>query len=247
VSLRGRLQLSPITWIAVALVVAAVIATVVAILSSRLDNWAPNIATEALSIALTITVVERIVRHEERKRKAPLVNRSLHHINAEFGRFVTVVALDYATTHAASYRPIPRDALRLLRQWLDDQHTVDMPHTPLPPDDENLRDQAREFVRQVDQYEHRDREMLEPDLRAAIRDLWGSLQVSLEWERNIPDIGHDALVDAERWSYRTLIASAHAFGEVLRRYAPANLFEVPEYAIEWAEHLRHERLAEESS
>jgi hypothetical protein len=240
--LRRRLRVTAVTRIALTLVAVAAIAAAISIVSSRFDNWAPNIATEALSIAVTVAVVERIV---DRSRKAPLVERTLAHMKAEFARLVVAVALDYASTHRA--RAIPRDALALLRQWLDDQDTADLPHMPLPPDEETLRDQAREFVRQVEQYEHRDKDMLEPDLRAAMRDLWGSLQHSEYWERQM---GHTVapkeLVDPERLSYRALIGSAHAFGEVLRRYAPASLFEVPEYAIEWAEQVRHERFSEDT-
>lgn len=199
--------------------------------------------TESLSIALTVAVVERIVRREETLRKAPRVNRALMHINAEFARFVDAVALDYVATHVEHPRPIPRDRIALLDQWLEDQDRADRPHVPLPPDDETLREQGQEFARQVDQYDHRDRDVLEPELVAAIRDVWSSRQNSIEWERRI---GHTVapleLVDPEALSYRTLVAGARALGEVLRKHAPPILFEIDEDTLQWVASFGSEQL-----
>jgi hypothetical protein len=226
------LRLRPTDWAAIAF---AVLALVLAFLYFRWENsdaqaWLPNIATMFLGLALTVWLVAWIVRREETRRLLPRVGRALAHIQVEFVEFVRAVALDYLTTHAEP-KLLPGDALDVLDLWLHEQRSADLPHLELWPGGFTLRELGLIFVEQVDQYDARDRDVLEPSLIAAIRDLYaaGRRARALEGTTFIsapPHLADTMNLDASERSYAALVSGARAFGEVLRIYAPPAVFDV---------------------
>jgi hypothetical protein len=226
------LRLRPTDWAAVAF---AALAAVLAILYSQWESsdaraWLPNLATMFFGLALTVWLVAWIVRREESRRLLPRVGRALAHIQVEFVEFVRAVALDYLTTHSRP-NPVPRDALDMLDLWLREQESADLPHLELWPGGLTLRELGLIFVEEVDQYDVRDRDVLEPRLIAAIRDLYATGRRARFFEGttfiSAPRHLADAMnLDVRERSYRSLVSGARAFGDVLRIYAPPTVFDV---------------------
>jgi hypothetical protein len=221
-------------------------ALVINLSSDRLDAWAPNAGTEAISVFVTVVVVGAILRREEKRRRGPRVDRALEHIGFELTRLTAATATDYAVTHAAHYRPIPVDALALLDQWLEDQEASDMPRAAGAlwygmEDLGSFFDIACEFAAQVEQYDQRDRDVLEPELVAAIRDLWSTHRRALKVMNTNP-ANRIPLLDYDRQAHRTIVFGARVFGEVLRRHARKQFFVVGEETIKDANEARAARM-----
>jgi hypothetical protein len=208
--------LRPTDWAAIAF---GVLSVLFALLDFAWENaearaWLPNVATMFAGLALTVWLVAWIVRREEARRLLPRVGRALAHIQVEFVEFVRAVALDYLTTHSQP-ETLPPNALDVLDLWLREQASSDLPHLELWPGGLTLRD----------------RDVLEPGLVAAIRDLCaaGRHARALEATTFVGAPRHLARAmnrDSAERSYATLVSGARAFGEALRAYAPPAIFEV---------------------
>lgn len=237
-------SLSPTSWLALALTALGLIFVAVAIAWDWLDAWAPNLATEAFAIALTIAVVERIVRREDRRRLQPRVESAMHALRQEFRRFVDGVTVDYAGTHLHSFRPLPRDALEFLDQWLADKDKQDACHAPRRGDPEQLPlvlHQGIELGKALVHYRELDREVMEPELVRAIDDyIWLGSQHGLLMYR----IAGRGAERAQGYALgdTTIVRGARAFGEVLARHDPLGPLELEDLTRsamkEHSEHLR---------
>lgn len=240
------LRLRPTDWAALAFAALAVLLSALYSLweSSNARAWLPNLATMFFGLALTVWLVAWIVRREESRRLHPRVGRALVHIQVEFVEFVRAVALDYLTTHSRP-RPLPRDALDVLDIWLLEQESADLPHLELWPGGLTLRELGLIFVEEVDQYDARDRDVLEPRLIAAIRDLYASGRRArslasttfISAPRHLAD---SVNLDVREQSYRSLVSGARAFGEVLKIYAPSTVFDVQTDIVALADQMKRE-------
>jgi hypothetical protein len=194
---------------------------IVAIAGDLLDAWAINIATSAFTIAATILVVERIVRHEARERLRPRTELLFGSIGLNFRLFISAVTNDYASTHLATFRAIPADAQAMIEQWLADQEAED--ETRLRFNGETLPMlmlDARRFLSALEGYRERDREVMDPDLVAAIDDLGSGFRTTqgvIQMYRE-----HDAADrrGAERVALDSLMRDVRDFAAVLALYAP---------------------------
>lgn len=226
---------------ALSFVFIAVVLGALAAWGDSLDGWALNLATEALGIAATVLIIERILRIEERRRRAPRVNAALEFMNVEFCAFLDAVAHDYATTHREG--EVPREPFELLDRWLDGQDRADAPHVELWPWGETLRDLGWKFAWYVRQLDYSDRDVLEPDLVAAIRDLHRGVRGTRERLSVLRQGPPPQIAEAvERLSYRAPVRRAREFGMALRRYGYARCT-LPDDEIAFAEEMRTARFA----
>lgn len=161
----------------------AIVALLIWLEWNAADAWMPNVATLALGVAATITVVEWIIRREERLRYEPWRERVLYWLGLDVRMFTDALLLDYAETHIDNYRPIPDDVLVMLDQWTADHAGEDHPrgdlehlgrHGPL------ILLEAENLAERLDRIRTRDLSVLEPDLVRALDDfLWAAGQGSL--------------------------------------------------------------------
>lgn len=95
-------------------------------------------------------------------------------------------------------------------------------------------------------HDERDREIVEPDLVAAIRDLnsWVFVR-SRHWRARAASPNYPArhLVDPDRLARRAVVAGAQRFAEVFRRYAHPGAFTITDSMRQWGESFREEQLA----
>jgi hypothetical protein len=220
----------------------AVAFIVFALTGHELGGWASNMATEFVGIALTVLVVERIVRVEERRRRSPRVGPAIDYMAWEFHLFVAAVASDYATTHRDG--PIIADAFELFDRWLEDQEQADGDHIPLDLDGKTLVDLAWDFGMHVEPFDRSDRDVLEPELVVAIREMFRSARIARD-RLGILDLHPPEMIaqNAVRLAYQRVVREARRFGEVLKRYARPEAFSLSPEAIERAEELRATRFA----
>jgi hypothetical protein len=225
---------------AFAFLVLAAAFIVLALLDYGLGGWASNLAAESLGIAATVLVIERILRVEERRRRAPRVNAVVDYMGWEFSVFLTAVARDYATTHReGDINPV---AFELLDQWLAGQDKADADHIGLDIDGKTLVDLAWDLGEQVEPFDRNDRDVLEPDLVAAVRELFRSVRIARE-RLSILRLDPPPIIaeNAVRLAYGRVVRQARAFGEVLQRYAERDVFRLTEEAIREAEAMRSAR------
>jgi hypothetical protein len=192
----------------------AVGATAVWFVTDAADEWMVNIATSAATVAVTITIVERLFDREEKRRRAPLVERALGYIEFEFIHFANTVAFDYATIHRD--RPMPRRSLELLDRWLADLDDADAPHIVLPPDDKTLRQVGFEFADLIAPHASHE-EMLEPRVILAIRDFSTTARMQRSRLR-VLTLGPPKLVadGIERQSYRSIVQHVRELMGIIR-------------------------------
>lgn len=199
--------------LAAAFGVGAVVAVAASTLTRTLDNWLPNIATELASLALTVVVVQSVMDNTERRRRAPLVEPALVRLGVEFTTLVDAVLHDYLRTRQTVEEPIPRDAIELLDLWLETAESADVPRAPGPlyehsPEWGTFFDICCTVAAQVKQIDERD--MLEPDLIAAIRELSRSTGYA-RWLRAQEDPGMPPPYTPDRRAHRSVVMAARGF------------------------------------
>jgi len=221
------------TWAGLAFVGVASVAVLTWWLTDALDDWAPNAAVEALSIAATIVIVERIVRHETRARVRPRIESASDALRQEFHSFLYGITVDYAGTHLHTFRPLPRDALAFLDQWLADKDKQDACQTTLREDRGELPlvlHQGIELGKALRHYRELDREVMEPELVRAIDDyIWHGTQRGLLMYR----LPADGTERGKRYvlAEAAIVRAARAFGEVLARHDPRGRLEFDDLTI----------------
>ena len=228
---RPRLSLG--TWAALGFVGLASLAGLVSWGTDALDDWAPNVAVDSLALAATIVIVERIVRREARERLRPRVESAMQALRQEFRGFVSAVTVDYAGTHLHTFRPLPRNALAFLDQWLADKGAQDACQTMMWDRLTLVLHQGNQLGKALRHYRELDRDVLEPEVVRAIDDyLWLGLQwasTSLGLARS----GYTRRTLGEGYaSAETIIVEqARAFGEVLARHDPHGSIELDDLTL----------------
>src|SRR5262249_14564475 len=154
---------------------------------------------------------------------------SLRH---EFQSFLSNVEVDYAGTHLHTFRPLERDALDFLDQWVADKPKQDACSRPVPGDDgEPVRSLVLyggfELGKGLARYRELDRGGMEPGGVRAIDDfLWlGVGHGRLMYQLSPPA---ERLADAET----TVVRAARKFGEVLARNDPHGRLELEDLTLE---------------
>lgn len=225
-------------YLALALVVVAAVA-IVLYDHHDLRAWTPNIATSALSIAITVTIVSRIVRHEARRRIQPRVERTLYWIGLGYRGFLHAILIDYAGTHHATFKPIPRTAPEMVELWLAEQEHEDVPRRPLEGERwPMLVASAREYVGELEDHRARDLDVLEPDLVRAIDDFrWNvaqAIQLLGMYEQGLLQ----EQADTEQVALMTVMQGAQQLTSALERYAPTWMTVLEQMRAAAAEHSR---------
>lgn len=208
-----------------------------------IDAWMPNVVTGLIAVAVTITFVERIVNREARRRLGPRIERLRDGLRANFAALCESVALDYEGTHLKTYRPIPREVLPFLSQWLEDRDKCDIERSgkaarvPLIIEvGRDLRDALRVF--RTD-----DREIMEPDLVRAIDEYLDRANAALDLYRLAEYVSDDETANEIRRAEEAIVDAAHAFGEALTRWDRGTTLVFPEELIGFLEARRAARTA----
>jgi hypothetical protein len=148
--------------------------------TTTLRAWTPNIGTDAFFVAVTITVVEQAIRREEKRRVRPRVESAMYHTRLAMKMFAESVVIDYSGTHLHTFRPVERDMLDFLEQWLADADNKDACSAPIDGTYSLVMHAGAElgnFLRDLRQH---DRDVMEPDLIRALDDyLWLGAQ---QWD-----------------------------------------------------------------
>jgi hypothetical protein len=238
------------TWWALAFVAIFVAAVLLWEFTHVAHDWMPNFGVEALAIAATITIVERIIRREASDRLRPRAESTMRGLRVEFRQFLSGVTIDYAGTHLHSFRPLARDSLAFLDQWLADKDAQDACQARTWDEERNqpplVVHQGVEFAKALRAYRELDREVMEPELVRAIDDyLWLGSQHGLM----MYGLSRDA-TGAERAKRYALAETAivrqgRAFGEVLLRQDPNGPLKLDDLTLsamqEHSENLRRGR------
>ena len=115
----------PTWWVALVLLVGAVVGIVVWFTAGGSQPWTPPIVVGAITSAVTITVIEEVVRHEERQRTKPRVDDVLFRIGSGLRALVFAIVVDYAGTHLHNFQEIPASVLELIDLWLSQAEAED--------------------------------------------------------------------------------------------------------------------------
>jgi hypothetical protein len=110
---------------ALALSAVAVAAVLVWIRWDAADAWMPNLATTAVGLAVGLTLVERILRRDERRRLEPLRKWAVWNLMPELRSYCTCLSYDYLATHS-NPKPLPTDDRALYALWLEEHQTEDV-------------------------------------------------------------------------------------------------------------------------
>src|SRR5205823_4330465 len=167
---------TPIRWLYVALAAVAAAAIVLWSVRESLGPWAgawmPNVGAGAATILITVAVVNRIIEQRERERIRPRLDRVLYGIGIDWRMYVESLANDYAQTHLHSFEPIPNGTIALIDHWLASQESEDAERLEVQDGgDPYPLTAAESLVTSLQRVRETDREVLEPDLIAAIDDL----------------------------------------------------------------------------
>jgi hypothetical protein len=183
---------------------------------SWVAEWTPNLATDALGILVTVAVVDRIVQGRERARLKPRVDRAMRDVGGDFRMFVRTVAVDYAQTHARTFRSLPETSLGVLDHWIENLETEDTErpgvrdgtHHPV------LLMNALNTAESLKRAAADERDVLEPDVVAKIGEFEESARMGYAIWGGLPE-------DAEeraRIALKEVVLAAHDLGEVLIRH-----------------------------
>jgi cell division protein ZapA (FtsZ GTPase activity inhibitor) len=85
-----------------------------------LDAWMPAVAMSAITIAVTITVVDNLIRREERARSARRRLQANRRLYVALVSLTQAVLADYVGTHLHSDIEMSGDPAELLRRWRED-------------------------------------------------------------------------------------------------------------------------------
>jgi hypothetical protein len=182
-----------------------------------LRAWGPNIAVGAFGLAATITIVEWVVRNETRRRLKPRTDQVISGLRFDLMSIIDSIVIDYAGTHLDTFREIPADPMAMIDQWLDDQGREDQGRRLLP--DETypmLILEGMEFLRQLEIARSRDRDVMEPELVAAIDDVnWHVGKARMFFAFAEDNLGDPE--DNRRSAMRLVVEGAKNFADVFVR------------------------------
>jgi hypothetical protein len=187
-----------------------------------------------------VTIVSWIVRREARRRIQPRVERTLYSIGLSYPRgFLHAILIDYARTHHATFKPIPRTAPEMVELWLAEQEHEDVPRHRLEGERwPMLIASAREYVGELEDYRARDLDVLEPDLVRAIDDFrWNvgqAIQLLGMYEQGLLQ----EQADTEQVALMTVMQGAQQLTSALERYAPTWMTVLEQMRAGAAEHSR---------
>ncbi len=219
----------PTWWLAVGLVAIGV-ADILAWFHWKggFRSWTPNITVGAFAAAVTITIIDRAIRREERHRLKPRTDDVVYWMGLGFRGLVSAVAVDYASTHIDSFKPLPASAIALFQQWTDEQAAEDHIRPAIDGEEHPmLVIEGIEFAKTLDRARERDREVLQPDLIHQMDEFRRSVNSST-WATYWVDKGHDDDRNgAERLALAEVVGAALEFTKVFKKYAP-RWMEVPE-------------------
>jgi hypothetical protein len=211
------MQSKPTVWVAVVFVVVG-LAGIYLGRHDKLREWAPNVAVTAFALAITITIVERIVRSEERARVRPRVEYTIFWIGLGFRDITREVAMDYACTHRANFHEIPADASQMFKLWLTALNKEDQPRTlhdgaRLPP----LLLRAQEFASGLERARERDVDVLDTDLVLEIDEFLQRIDTAtVAYARTEQDPANRAQI--ERLALSMCVEAALKFATTFGRY-----------------------------
>jgi hypothetical protein len=234
-------------WAAFVLVGIAAAAVLLWFFANALDDWAPNIGVEALAIAATIVIVERIVRHEARRRLLPRIESVIDGLRSELRDFLSGITVDYASTHLNTFRPLERDSLDFLDQWLAEKDAQDSCQWLSDPRRRSelplVLHQGVRLGRALRAYRELDREVMEPELVRAIDDyIWHGWQHGLTMYelRDHAEPGSGFSLAEE-----SVVRAARQFAEVLARHDPRGPLQLDDLTLsamqEHSDNLRRGR------
>jgi hypothetical protein len=117
------------------------------------------------------------------------------------------VACDYAATHRDG--TIGRNAFELLDQWIADQDEADADHIALDVDGKTLVDLGWDIASHTEPFDRNDRDVLEPDLVAAIREMFRSARIARD-HLGVLQLDPPPLIadNALRLAYRRVVREA---------------------------------------
>jgi len=214
---RRRVRLT-VLGLAMGLCGLAVVAVLVFAFSDVLDAWMPNVATSALAIAITITVVDRLIRREEQQRVRPRVQGSLNQLDRLVNDFALAVYRDYVDTHERVDLAPGGDTIELLDRWLADEDlSRHLPATGTP----HVLTDALDVARQAKLIADADREVLPPDLVAAIDELERSIR-GVEQVHELLSRSDVEQSEDGRTALRLAVSVVRTFAVAYRRYSHAS-------------------------
>lgn len=235
----------PTAWVTLLMVGVAAVAVGVWLRWNAADEWMPHLATLALGVAATITIVEWIVRREARERFRPWRERVLGDIRFEYRTLVEGVVIDYAGTHLLTARPIESDALAFLDQWLEDADSADACSSWLLNRETTAEARgplivlmAADFANRLSGFRERDREVMEPDLVAAIDQVTWHVGLGLKFFEFSCAPWTDDKAGQLRGAERTIVEGAREFGDALLRHDPLGRIEFNDLTLRAAESHR---------
>jgi hypothetical protein len=201
--------------LAAGLCVIAIVAVLVFAFTNVLDAWMPNVATSALAIAVTITVVEQLIRREEQQRLQPRIQGSLNRLGRLINDFALMVWRDYVSTHERPDVDPAGDTIVLLDRWLADDEDLprQLPDNGVP----YLLTHAVDFARQAKLVADADREVLPPDLVAAIDELETTIRGAEQVHRLLSQFDVEQ-PEGERTALKLAVSAARTFASTYRRH-----------------------------
>jgi hypothetical protein len=241
-----RFRMPPLTaTAATALVVLALGAWATWRWSNVADAWMPGVATSAIAIAVTITLVQGIIRREEKRRLRPRVEDVIGWLRSDLFDFAQSAVIDYAGTHLHTFETIQPDLLSFLEQWLAESDRQDSCAAPIRDGPEDPRvplllHSATRFAESLKRTRERDREVMEPELVRALDDCvhgvgLGQMALGLSLGRD----WHDP-IGTRRHGESRVVQAALDFGRVLLRHDDRGRIAFPDLSIQAAEeHSRH--------
>jgi hypothetical protein len=240
VALRKIEHLSLAALAALVCFVVFIASVFVDVFADALDAWAPNVGVGALSIAATLLVVERIVQHEARRRLWPRVELLMRSLRMEFFLFLQAMTVDYGGTHLNNFRPIKRDCLDFLDQWLTEKDTQDACQVSYEDDRPIVIQHGALLGKALRAYRDQDLDVMEPALVRAIDDfMWHGWQ---HGETMYELRAHAAVGTGVSGAEKRVVSAALAFGEVLALHDPQGRLQFDDLAISVTEeHSRNLR------
>jgi hypothetical protein len=220
---RSVLKLKPIEMQMSTLVVGLLLVGICAVglwWRGYLHEWMPNVATDAFTLALGITVIDSAIKRNARERLRPRIRLARASLARAIRGLAEGVALDYATTHLATYRRPPADLDGVIDHWLAEQSRADS-----DPQTRVLPDAADRAAREISLIRITSYDVLEPGLLTAL-DLFSARAPSLaeQARQAAPGIREDDLRTLALWAQELAAAVvAHRSGDSLIDFGVASV------------------------
>jgi hypothetical protein len=184
--------------------------------SGWLRSWTPNIATESLSILVTVAVVNRILEKGEQRRLKPRVDRAMRDVGGDYRMLVRAIAWDYKATHVGTFEPVPETSLGVLDHWDANVEREDTERQVHGAGDIPFAiSGALNTATSLQRVRESDREVLEPDVVAAIDEFEEDARLAFSVYGGLPDATRD---EAAREAIYHVVAGARQLGEALIRH-----------------------------